>query len=183
MLFRSKYNIEDGHFILKHRISDALKAKVEKKGIKLHETFYKQPITSKNHKLRIFILRKKINVQDLLEGKLPEKSDEIADVADGVLTAKSGKTFKLADGEFPTIEDYVAETVEAYAGDANEFFSTESTNSDNQSILSYAKDTFISDLGSQDPEMGEGIPNISGIRKVDDYTASKIGRASCRERV
>lgn len=73
-----KYNIEDGHFILKHRISDALKAKVEKKGIKLHETFYKQPITSKNHKLRIFILRKKINVQDLLEGKLPEKSDEIA---------------------------------------------------------------------------------------------------------
>ena len=80
MLFRSfeKYNIEDGHFILKHRISDALKAKVEKKGIKLHETFYKQPITSKNHKLRIFILRKKINVQDLLEGKLPEKSDEIA---------------------------------------------------------------------------------------------------------
>lgn len=92
------------------------------------------------------------------------------DVADGVLTAKSGKTFKLADGEFPTIEDYVAETVEAYAGDANEFFSTESTNSDNQSILSYAKDTFISDLGSQDPEMGEGIPNISGIRKVDDYT-------------
>ena len=49
-----KYNIEDGHFILKHRISDALKAKVEKKGIKLHETFYKQPITSKNHKLRIF---------------------------------------------------------------------------------------------------------------------------------
>ncbi len=92
------------------------------------------------------------------------------DVADGILTAKSGKTFKLADGEFPTIEDYVAETVEAYAGDANEFFSTESTNSDNQSILSYAKDTFISDLGSQDPEMGEGIPNISGIRKVDDYT-------------
>ena len=92
------------------------------------------------------------------------------DVADGVLTAKSGKTFKLADGEFATIEDYVAETVEAYAGDANEFFSTESTNSDNQSILSYAKDTFISDLGSQDPEMGEGIPNISGIRKVDDYT-------------
>lgn len=92
------------------------------------------------------------------------------DVADGVLTAKSGKTFKLADGEFPTIEDYVAETVEAYAGDANEFFSTESTNSDNQSILSYAKNTFISDLGSQDPEMGEGIPNISGIRKVDDYT-------------
>lgn len=92
------------------------------------------------------------------------------DVADGVLTAKSGKTFKIADGEFPTIEDYVAETVEAYAGDADEFFTTESANSDNQSILSYAKDTFISDLGSQDPEMGEGIPNISGIRKVDDYT-------------
>lgn len=92
------------------------------------------------------------------------------EAADGVLTAASGKTFNLADGEFPTIADYVEETVLAYEGDAEEFFSIESANSKNQSILSFAKDSFIKELGSADPEMTEGIPNVAGIKKIDDFT-------------
>lgn len=89
---------------------------------------------------------------------------------EGVMTAKSGATFDIANGEYPTLDDYYAETYAAYEGDADEFFSVESANSKNQSILSYAKDKFISDLGSQDPSMTEGVPNIAGIKKIDDYT-------------
>ena len=91
-------------------------------------------------------------------------------VEEGVLTTASEKTFNLAEGEFPTIADYVEETVLAYEGDAEEFFATESANSKNQSILSYAKETFIKELGSSDPEMSEGIPNVAGIKKIDDFT-------------
>lgn len=91
------------------------------------------------------------------------------DVEDGVLTTPSGVEFVLAEVK-PTIEDYVKETYEAYEGDADAFFSTESANNKRQSILSYAKDTFIKELGSADPEMSAGIPNVTGIKKIDQYT-------------
>lgn len=92
------------------------------------------------------------------------------EVTDGVLTTASEKTFNLAEGEYPTVADYVEETAIAYDGDADEFFSSESTNSKNQSIVSYAKDNFIKELGSVDPEMSAGIPNVAGIKKLDDFT-------------
>lgn len=92
------------------------------------------------------------------------------EVADGVLTTKSGSTFDLKAGTYPTIDDYYAETYAAYAGDAEEFFSVEAADSSAKSIVNSAKDTFISQEGSKAPEMAGGVPNISGIKKLDDYT-------------
>lgn len=92
------------------------------------------------------------------------------EVADGVLTAKSGATFDLKAGVYPTIDDYYNETYSDYAGDAEKFFSVEAVDSKAKSIVNSAKDTFISQEGSKAPEMAGGIPNISGIKKLDDYT-------------
>ena len=121
--------------------------------------------------------------QEIL-GKTPEEvgSDEglktafgmamwgFGDIADGILTTKSGAEFDLNAGNKPTIDDFYKETFAAYAGDADAFFSVEATDVKAKSIVATAKDTFISEEGSKEPEMAAGIPNISGIKKVDDYT-------------
>ena len=87
---------------------------------------------------------------------------------DGSLTTASGETFDLVDN-FPTIEDYYNETYIAYAGDPVEYAGVESaTGAD---VLGDTISDFIGYWGPQDDSMGgEGVPNISGIVKLDDYT-------------
>lgn len=121
--------------------------------------------------------------QDMM-GKTPEEvtADEglkvafgmamwgFGDVADGVLTTASGETFDLNAGTMPSVEDYYNETYAAYDGDADAFFSVEAADADGKSVVNSATDTFISEEASKEPAMAAGIPNITGITKLDDYT-------------
>jgi len=87
---------------------------------------------------------------------------------DGVFTAPSGATWDLVDA-FPTVEDYKDEILAAYAWDIQEAFPYEST--DGADVYANVKSDFIGYWGPLDESMGdEGVPNISGIVKVDDYT-------------
>ena len=91
------------------------------------------------------------------------------EVVDGVLTtAVTGTTYDLATAT-PTLDDYYAETYAAYEGDAVAFASVESPAG--VDVLGNVNSAFIGFWGPQDESMGgEGVPNISGIVKVDDYT-------------
>jgi peptide/nickel transport system substrate-binding protein len=91
------------------------------------------------------------------------------EVKDGVFTASpSGTTYDMVT-MFPTLEDYYNETYAQYEGNPEEYASVESaTGAD---VLGNAKSAFIGFWGPQDASMGgQGVPNISGIVKVDDYT-------------
>jgi peptide/nickel transport system substrate-binding protein len=86
-----------------------------------------------------------------------------------VLTAPSGKTFNLTKGEFPTLDDYYAETLTAYTGDIAAYAGVESP--DGVDLLQITKDAFIGLWGPKDVSMGgKGVPNVSGIKKLDKYT-------------
>jgi peptide/nickel transport system substrate-binding protein len=83
-------------------------------------------------------------------------------------TAVTGTTFDLVES-FPTIEDYYNETYAAYEGDPVEYASVESANGTD--VLGNVYSDFIGFWGPQDESMGgEGVPNIAGINKLDDYT-------------
>ena len=87
---------------------------------------------------------------------------------DGILTAPSGATFDLVE-TFPTVEDYYNEIMFSYENDYRAAFPYESAAGTD--ITENVKTAFIGLFGPQDETMGEGgVPNISGIVKVDDYT-------------
>jgi len=116
-------------------------------------------------------------------GKTPEEvaaSDELkvvlgmalwgfGEVKDGVFTAApSGTTYDMVTS-FPTVEDYYNETYLKYEGDPAAYASVESANGTD--VLGNVNSAFIGYWGPLDEGMGgEGVPNISGIVKVDDYT-------------
>lgn len=90
------------------------------------------------------------------------------EIADGVLTTGDGKTFDLATDEV-TIEDYYNATYAAYEGDVEAYAATESA--DGTDVAGNAKLAFVMEYGPKDEAMGgAGVPNISGIKKLDDYT-------------
>ncbi len=91
------------------------------------------------------------------------------DVADKVLTTPSGKVFDLTKEEYPTLDDYYAEALAKY-GKADAYISAgESPNG--VDFLSGSKDAFIGEWGPKDDSMGgQGVPNVAGIKKLDDYT-------------
>ena len=85
---------------------------------------------------------------------------------DGTFAA-NGKTFDLVE-TFPTIEDYYEATYAAYAGDINAYLTTESAVGATTDAINTA---FMSKLAeAQGVDMTAGVPNISGIKKLDDYT-------------
>ena len=87
---------------------------------------------------------------------------------EGVLTTSDGKTFDLATDEV-TIEDYYNATYEAYEGDVDAYAGTESANGTD--VGGNARLAFVMEWGPKDEAMGEdGVPNIAGIKKLDDYT-------------
>ncbi len=87
----------------------------------------------------------------------------------GVLTTASGATYNLTEGPLPTVDDFYNETYTAYAGDPVEYASVESANGTD--VLGNVNSDFIGFWGPKDEAMGgTGVPNISGIVKVDDYT-------------
>jgi len=90
------------------------------------------------------------------------------DVETKVLTTGITETvFDMAAGEFPTVEDYLAEVAEAY-GDLSSYVDAGESPGD-VSPLDTAKDLFISIEGPKDPSLaGAGVPNIAGIKKLSD---------------
>lgn len=87
---------------------------------------------------------------------------------DGVFTTPSGATFDLTD-TFPTTEDYYNEMLAAYENDVRAAFPAESASGTD--VAENVKAAFIGKFGPLDESMGgEGVPNIAGIKKLDDYT-------------
>lgn len=84
------------------------------------------------------------------------------------VTAVSETVYDMVES-FPTIEDYYNETYLAYEGDPVAYASVESaTGAD---VLGTAKSGFIGYWGPLDEGMGgQGVPNIAGIKKLDQYT-------------
>ena len=74
-----KYNIEDGHFTVVKQMNKAQKKNIEALGIRIYDLFYvEEPLTSNESTLRIFADRKDVDKVCLMEGSMPEKTDEIA---------------------------------------------------------------------------------------------------------
>ena len=90
-----------------------------------------------------------------------------ASIEDGVLTTSDGKEFKL-DEAAPTVDDYYEATYAAYGGDIDAYLGTESaTGATSDAIKSELLQKIAEDAGV---DMEAGVPNISGITRVDDYT-------------
>ena len=98
-------------------------------------------------------------------GSVGQKEDK---TLDGILTTKSGVKFDIANGQYPTLEDYYKEVYANYAGDPVAYWNTEKA--DDSSVVDVANAKFITQEGAKEPAMAGGIPNISGIKKLDDYT-------------
>ncbi len=89
-----------------------------------------------------------------------------------IMTASNGAEFNLAEEQYPTIEDYVAATKEAYAGDFDAYAATESaTGTTSDEANAALSDQIVADL---DIDVSAGVPNIEGIKRVDDYTVQVL---------
>ena len=89
-----------------------------------------------------------------------------------VMTASNGAEFNLAEEQYPTIEDYVAATKEAYAGDFDAYAATESaTGTTSDEANAALSDQIVADLNI---DVSAGVPNIEGIKRVDDYTVQVL---------
>lgn len=87
-----------------------------------------------------------------------------------VLSAScSGRTWDL-DYEYPTQADYANEILLCYNNDYQAAFPYESP--DGTDVYEKVKTDFIRYWGPLDPEMIGGIPNISGIQKLDQSTVT-----------
>jgi peptide/nickel transport system substrate-binding protein len=83
-------------------------------------------------------------------------------------TGCTEETFDLVE-TFPTVQTYVDDIIACYEWDMEAAFPYEST--DGAEVLAPTKTDFIGYWGPLDESMGdEGVPNIAGIKKLDDYT-------------
>jgi len=95
---------------------------------------------------------------------------KVADCPDPVAfkTAGTETVYDLVE-TFPTLDDYYTEVMAAYENDIKAAFPYESANG--VDVFKVAQGAFIGEWGPKDESMGtEGVPNISGIKKIDDYT-------------
>lgn len=105
-----RYNVEDGHFVLSGKADEKLTDKIEKEDVTLYEDFYLELDTDINlddetdSTLRIFAEREEVNRVCLLDGEMPEETDEIAidrmyadnnDIEIGDTMRISGKELKV----------------------------------------------------------------------------------------
>ncbi len=74
-----KYQIEDGNFELEEEADTEKTASIEQAGVRIYPNFYIEEETKEiDSTLRIFQNRTEIDLVCLMDGKLPEKADEIA---------------------------------------------------------------------------------------------------------
>lgn len=90
--------------------------------------------------------------------------------ADGTLTGTSGATWDIAGGVTPTFDELFEEVLLIYEGDAAAYIAA-GESAVGADVVADAKSAFILEFGAKDESMSEGgVPNISGIKKIDDYT-------------
>ena len=90
---------------------------------------------------------------------------------DGTLTGNGTGTVYDLTKAMPTIDDVYNEAYAIYGGDPAAYWTTENAGSvDGTDVVGTVKSSFISTQGSQDPAMAGGVPNITGIQKIDNYT-------------
>ncbi|WP_329886823.1 ABC transporter permease [Pseudoramibacter faecis] len=77
----SRYRIESGHFALDHAADDGLLSTLRNQRIRLYPDFYKM-LSEKNGRrkgrVRVYAVRHRVNKADVMAGRLPKKTDEIA---------------------------------------------------------------------------------------------------------
>ena len=73
----SKYNIEDGHFELEDEATEDLLSAMPD-SIKIYELFAKELEEGDGAVVRVYKIRNEVNKTCVIEGRLPEKDDEIA---------------------------------------------------------------------------------------------------------
>lgn len=73
-----KYNIEDGNFRTAKQINKAQEKAIEALDVTLYENFYVEEQLTNDSKLRIFQNREQVNRICLMEGNMPQRTDEIA---------------------------------------------------------------------------------------------------------
>ncbi len=74
-----KYNIEDGNFELDEEASDGTLQKIEQDGVTVYPNYYIEEETKDvDSTIRIFKPRTDVDKVCLMQGKMPEKADEIA---------------------------------------------------------------------------------------------------------
>lgn len=79
-----KYNIEDGHFVVKDEISASLQRKLEQEDVKIYKDFYKEEAVDTDNdgksdgSIRVFAEREKVNLICVMKGSMPTGKAEIA---------------------------------------------------------------------------------------------------------
>ncbi|MDO4543641.1 MAG: ABC transporter substrate-binding protein [Clostridia bacterium] len=98
-------------------------------------------------------------------------ADGFAD--DGLWYDAAGASYDLANGVYPTTEEWYAIAYATYGGDPDAYWAAEAA--DGTDVHGTVDSAFILQYGSQDEAMGgQGVPNISGITKIDDYTVQVV---------
>ena len=82
------------------------------------------------------------------------------------ITAVTGTVYNMAAGQFPTVQDYWDEILEAYDWDLEDVEDETAGSSIIDLVVSY----FISGEGPKDPAAGGEITNIAGVKKTGDYS-------------
>ena len=72
-----KYNIEDGYFRTKKKLTTTQKEDIEKSDVKIYENFYIEQKLTNGSTVRFFKNRKDVDKVCLMKGRMPEKSGEI----------------------------------------------------------------------------------------------------------
>ncbi len=89
--------------------------------------------------------------------------------ADGVLTTAAGDTFDIANGVYPTNDDYLKAAAAKYGNDFEAYLaageSATGTSTDDLKTALYNKLAADNQI-----DTSAGVPNVRGIVKVDDYT-------------
>lgn len=74
-----KYNIEDGNFELYFKADEEAVSKLEEADVKVYENFYIERETENvDSTLRMFKIREEVNKVCVMEGELPDSTDEVA---------------------------------------------------------------------------------------------------------
>ena len=73
----SKYKIENGHFITSLKLTDKAIENIEEEDVELCEMFYKDKVTDNGRTIRLYKIREKMNLADVMEGRLPKRDGEI----------------------------------------------------------------------------------------------------------
>ena len=89
--------------------------------------------------------------------------------ADGVLTTAAGDTFDIANGVYPTNDDYLKAAAAKYGNSFEDYLaageSATGTSTDDLKTALYNKLAADNQI-----DTSAGVPNVRGIVKVDDYT-------------